>query len=551
MREKAEMKKSETRWTEDSLNLQKMYEQRLTPQRKVEAFRRYVIKLKRQRNFGRALNDMDDGQADIRLFREEALYMKGLITECDARVRLSKEIRCLEEMTDEQIACYYMLVRCFQNDIVEPSDVFYARYYLLEVANLIYQDTPQEACKALFSFWDAWSKKGKLSNESREYFYTVCSLFMLTFQELMPQMTGRLEELSGRDWSGQALENMEKGVYASAGRFVMQNARMLKENEKISDKVHVFHAWKALPHVFLRLETELKTYDFRHMILNGFYKSVYIGEYPVMCGETKEQKDVRMSKYLCYEYQNFSDYWKVRYYVLYESVQDFLCVIYQETERQIRRHMRVSARKGSVSRILDKAYSAGAEPEQNTLRIKEVLRNDRFYEAVRSGVLDYLTAENVDLPKRKRCAGKKASEQDLDYEKTDFPTVIDREKLRRAKEDAEQVLAILSEGEIAYDSEDVSEKQQETVSKAAAEVTAASAFNDVEKTYLRYLRVGDCAAAEEYLHTLRMPEPVMMKNINHKALEMIGDLLLTRETGTICILEDYMGEADRILGEIP
>ena len=45
------MKKSETNQKKDSMNLQKMYEQRLTPERKVEAFRRYVIKLKQQRNF--------------------------------------------------------------------------------------------------------------------------------------------------------------------------------------------------------------------------------------------------------------------------------------------------------------------------------------------------------------------------------------------------------------------------------------------------------------------------------------------------------------------
>ena len=159
------MKKGEKNQKKDSMNLQKMYEQRLTPQRKVEAFRRYVIKLKQQRNFGRDLSYYEYMQADIRLFREEALYMKGLQVEYDTHVRLSKEIRCLEEMTDEQILCYYALVKRFQQHVIGRVDMRYARYYLLELSNLIYQDTPREACEAMFSFQDALEAEagGKIS----------------------------------------------------------------------------------------------------------------------------------------------------------------------------------------------------------------------------------------------------------------------------------------------------------------------------------------------------------------------------------------------------
>ena len=88
---------------EKALNLKQIYKLKLTPERKVEAFRRFVIKLKQQKSYGRDLNYRDYFQVDVSLFREEALYMKDLEAEADTGIRLTKEIRCLEEMTDEQI----------------------------------------------------------------------------------------------------------------------------------------------------------------------------------------------------------------------------------------------------------------------------------------------------------------------------------------------------------------------------------------------------------------------------------------------------------------
>ncbi len=573
MREEADMKKGEKNQKKDSMNLQKMYEQRLTPQRKVEAFRRYVIKLKQQRNFGRDLSYYEYVQADIRLFREEALYMKGLQVEYDTHVRLSKEIRCLEEMTDEQILCYYALVKRFQQHVIGRVDMRYARYYLLELSNLIYQDTPREACEAMFSFQDALEAEagGKISGESMEYFHTVCRLFMLAFPEMMPEMIGRLEERTGRDWSGRVYEAIEKGAYEAAGAFVRQNARGLKETERHPEKEYAVHTWKALPYVFRMLERDLAAYDFRHMILNGFYASMYIGEYPVMCGGSRERRTVQVSRYMYYEYQDFSDYWKFWYYVLRESVQDLLCAIYQCTESRMRWHMKASPRKGSANRIIGKAYVSGTDRPEDVAKIKALLQDEQFQSSIEDGVLDYLTTEEVSLPERKRCSRKKmdGKVEELDYEEIQTASVIDRDRLLQAKEDAEQVLGMLSEGEIEYEPEPVTAKGKRSAAdtlhidgmesteleenrtsgmRQEAEPVSVT-FTAAEKEYLRFLRTGDRAAAEEHLHTLQMPEAVMMKQINHKALELFGDFLLEREAGRICILEDYEEEADRILGE--
>lgn len=585
MHEEADMKKGEKNQKKGSMNLQKMYEQRLTPHRKVEAFRRYVIKLKQQRNFGRDLSYYEYMQTDIRLFREEALYMKGLNVNCDAHVCLDREIRCLEEMSDRQILCYYTLVRSFQEHVIGREDMFYARYYFLELANLIYQDMPKEAYEAMCSFWDAVEAGGKIREESREYFCTVCRLFMLAFPELMPEVTRRLEERTGRDWSGRAYESMEQGAYEAAGMFIMQNARGLKEAERHPEKEYAVHAWKAVPYVFRMLERDLKAYDFRHMILNGFYASAYLGEYPVMCGGKRERKTVQVSKYMYYEYQDFSDYWKCWYYVLRESVQDLLYIVYQYTESSMRRYFKAAPRKGSAQRIMSKAYAAGTDRPEDVAKIRELLQDEQFLQSIEDGALAYLKEERISLPERKRRTGKKTEKtaRELDYEEIRGVAVIDREKLKQAKADAEQVLGMLSEGEIAYE-EPMTERQSESFRSGTAQDTKAGAayrfagapedrfrtdrggdgghmgqegadapdeFTPAEKQYLRFLRAGDQAAAEEYLRTIQMPEAVMRKRINDRALELFGDFLLEMEAGRPYILTEYEKETDRILGEGP
>ena len=94
------------------MDLRRIYELKMTPERRVEAFRRYVIKLK-TRKWGHNSRHYDYYKVDLSFFREEALYMKGLDANYDTHVRITREVRCLEEMSDEQILCYYTLVKDF------------------------------------------------------------------------------------------------------------------------------------------------------------------------------------------------------------------------------------------------------------------------------------------------------------------------------------------------------------------------------------------------------------------------------------------------------
>ena len=563
------------------VNLKQMYEMKLTPERKVEAFRRFVIKLKQQKNYGRDLSYRDYFQVDVTLFREEALYMKGLNAEADTQTRLTKEIRCLEEMTDEQILCYYTLAKRFRKNIMERASMAYARYYMLEVVNLIYQETPGEAFKALFSFWDALNGKKKVSVECAEYFCQLCQLFMLAHQELIPDMVRELEIRTGRDWTGQVFAQVEQGDYREAARFVQQNARLLKEEEVRSDAEYVRYTWEAMPCVFRKLEEKLSDYDFRHVIMNGFYASAYIGDYPVKNTSGGRRKQVSMSKYMYYEYQEYSDYWRFWYYVLRESVQDLLNLIRQYTRNCIRQHLKLAGGKCSAVRLLKKNYTGSADQLRDVEYLKAMAADPRFEEAVQEGVRVFLEERSVPLPGRKRRKNVRREQKNMDYGEAAPAAGVDPEKLRKAREDADSVLGMLSEGEIEYDApvmeapggrpraaagQDCPKEPKDGLCRAGGQGrksepempktgkedhTSETGWSPGEWRYLYFLRNNDRMAAADHLRTLKMPENVMIKQINEKALERLGDILLERREGMICLLEEYEEEVDRILGEKP
>ena len=95
------------RENENFLNLKQIYKLQLTPERKVEAFRRFVIKLKQQKSYGRSLSSRDYFQVDVSLFREEALYMKDLDVEADTHIRLQKACsKCMAEHVRRYVLVY-------------------------------------------------------------------------------------------------------------------------------------------------------------------------------------------------------------------------------------------------------------------------------------------------------------------------------------------------------------------------------------------------------------------------------------------------------------
>ncbi|HBN56675.1 MAG TPA: hypothetical protein DD414_07850 [Lachnospiraceae bacterium] len=524
------------------VDLSRMYELKMTPERKVEAFRRYVIKLK-TRKWGKSSRHYDYYKVDLSFFREEALYMKDLDVRYDVHVRISREIRCLEEMSDEQILCYYTLVKDFRKNVVGKVNMLYVKYYILELANLIYQDTPKDAFAAMLAFWDALNGDRKISDGMTEYFYAVCRLFMIAHTEMAKEMILLLEEKSGQDFSGRNFLKIEKGNYKEADQYVRQNARLLKEEEIYSQEDYIKHTWKAMPCVFRALEENLKPYDFRHVILNGFYASAYIPNYPMSKENTGDKKIVRVSRYVYFERQSYSDYWRYWYYILRESVQDLLNLIHLYTESYMREYFLVKKkRKRSSARILNKAYMGGADRIQDVEVLKSMVADERFEAAIQKGVLAYLEASRIKLPQQKKKSAVRKAIEDMDYGDRAPDAAVDHERLKKAREDARSVLSMLQEGEIDYeDREELTEEIQPA--KPSEQVPDEPVWTRAEREYVGFLCREEQEQAKVYLKAVKMPENIMIKTINEKALALLGDILLEKEGGEIRVLEEYREEA--------
>lgn len=532
-----------------SMDLHRMYELKMTPERKVEAFRRYVIKLK-TRKWGRNSRHYDYYKVDLSFFREEAFYMKDLDAKHDTHVRISREIRCLEEMSDEQILCYYTLVKDFRKNVIDRANMLYVKYYILELANLIYHDTPKEAFDAMLALWDVLSRDRKADNGMTEYFYAVCRLFMIAHTEMAKEMILLLEEKSGRDWSGRGFLKIEKGDYQEADQYILQNARLLKEEEIYSRENYIEHTWKAMPYVFRALEEELKTYHFRHVILNGFYASAYIPNYPMSDESTGDKKTVRVSRYMYFERQSYSDYWRYWYYILRESVQDLLNLIHLYTESYMREYFLVQKkRKRSPLRILNKAYMGGADRMQDVEVLKAMVADERFESAIQQGVLAYLAESRTELPQpEKKPAASPKTGESMDYGNRAFSAAIDRERLKKAREDARSVLGMLQEGEIDYEGpEEPAEDAGQT--DAPKQIPGTPVWTREEKDYIGFLYREAYEQAGTYLKEVKMPENRMVKGINEKALVLLGDILLEKEDGTVRILEEYREEAAELASQ--
>jgi len=531
-----------------SMDLRRIYELKMTPERRVEAFRRYVIKLK-TRKWGHNSRHYDYYKVDLSFFREEALYMKGLDANYDTHVRITREVRCLEEMSDEQILCYYTLVKDFRRNAINEANMLYIKYYILELANLIYQDTPKDALAAMSAFWDALNKERKISGDIAEYFYDVCCLFMTTHTEIAKEMVLFLEAKSGRDWSGRGFLKIEKGNYEEACQYVRQNARLLKKEEICSQEDYIKHTWNAMPYVFKALEENLEAYDFRHVILNGFYASAYIPNYPISKQNDRDKKTVRVSRYAYFERQSYSDYWRYWYYILRESVQDLLNLIHLYTESYMREYFLIRGkRKLSPLRILNKAYMSGADRMQDVEVLKSMIIDGGFESAIQKGVLAYLACSQVELPRReKKTAVTKAGES-MDYGERAPAASIDHESLKKAREDARSVLRMLKEGEIDYENQkEPTEKIQQT--ESPKEPSDEPVLNQAEKAYIGFLCQEAQEQAEAYLKTLKMPENIMVKTINEKALVLFGDILLEKEDGEVRVLEEYQEKAAELASQ--
>ncbi len=600
-----------------------------TPEQNVQAFRRYVER--KMMKYGSSSYYMADTW-DKDYFSGEAQFMKDLEVAGPMHVKITRNAHYLHEMTDEQILCYYSLVHAFQENQIPKCQIFYARYYMLEVANQIYQNTAAEAWEALLVFWTRLRKAKKLG-VSDPYFINLCSLFSVAHPELAVQVADDLAETGCREYGGRLYAQIKDGDYSEAGQYVRSYARLLKAEEMFGEEEFRVHTWKAFPEVFAALEEAFGKAVFCKMVLDGRVKEHWLDTYPVGRDSEAEAEDILVTDYCTFRYK-LAGRWVRTGYELSELAQDFLKMVHLYTESFFREYFLCPKRKRSAARVLGKSYVYTSSSTKMVERAKKMLEDPRFEQAIAEGVREYIRKNQIVLPVKEKKKTKSEELYEMDHEGIEASGTIDLALLAKARQDAESVLSMLHDGEIDYTQEDAArssrklteeeagnvrtladgntvngisasesaagrnttdrnvseterhgaemaacrisggEKHGEGKFTAAAECTegngdstgkvsavnsgmAESAgaeesenviFTPEEQAYLHCLLAEDVSGARTICRTARMPENVMFRNINQKALDLFEDVLLERTEDGIEILEDYRAELERRLG---
>ena len=127
---------------------------------------------------------------------------------------------------------------------------------------------------------------------------------------------------------------------------------------------------------------------------------------------------------------------------------------------------------------------------------------------------------------------------------------IDLDKLSMARRDADSIIGLLHHEEIAYETEfEVKEEScmDSVTDDTLIENNGSTQFTELEHLYLNALCEGELSKACELSRQAHIPENVMVRNINEKAIDIFSDVLLEKVDGEVTIVEDYMNELTKIL----
>lgn len=573
-----DIRKGKAQMLKEALNLKTLREMTETKETRIQSFRRFVI---REKNNYRRMDynpyHTNWTLMDSERFLKEANYLKDFQPDYNTHVKLTKEIDYLEDMSDEQILCYYTLVREFHQNIIGRINVFYAKYYVLELANLVYQQNPTDALLRIFEFWDALVAAKKRTYEDA-YLKNICDLFIIAHPDLITLVVEELRRRGCIQFERTIFDEIKVGDYRHAKEFVRYNARLLKEEELLAQEDYSQSAWNALPYVMTQLSKQYrgKESSFEQVILKGGYEIHSVKVLPMKHYISKNYSNRIINPYEYFEWTPYANAWRKKSYVLEESVQDLLNLIYAYTESFMREaYGAKNKRKRSAARVLNKKYSNSGDDVRNLSRIKKLLEEDVFSNAIEDGIKDYVAAEKIQFPEKETKKTYVEQLYEMDHAKVTQNIVqIDIDKLHQARADADTVVTLLQQGEIDYDAprqgkltdvedvihtlttpvknESTSTKQEGNIERERTQPENSQDsmpdFTKEEASYLRCLLKGDEQGQNEVLSMLQIPENIMIKQINQKALKLFSDVLIEKDSAGVYLVEDYMEELSKMLG---
>lgn len=536
----------------------------------LQEFRRFVQleKNKRQGAFFFSLLP-DEGH----IFQEEMRYLHKIFDEEENLLTpftpLEKMVIFYDELSDEQLACYFSLIPFFQSlknagkDIQEElaleKYLYYGYLYLLEAANLWEEKSPEQAFETIKTLYDQFNLvlKGKKKEEGKCFMLSLLDSMGIAYPELMQSILSYMNQKGISPYSS-SWSQIRSGDFSYATLYVQKNARLLKKADLDMRKDYVSHAWRALPLVFDSLDERYERMSFRELLSQGKSEQVFLHLLPIKGIQSSAKQSITVDSF--HEIKRikaygYGDQWTRSVWSLYEGTGDFLRIIYIYTESFMREYLKQSKRGRSIAQILRKTYKNTGDQPQNIVLMKKLLSDQAFEACIKAGVERYLEDYQVKAPEKEKKSRKPKLSQrekkqlelyEMDHEQPEQVFSLDKGKLAQAKKDMNYIVDLLHEEEIDYDSQrnhsvevtPLMVEQKITVTEYESE----SAFSKQEADYLDLLLHEDWQQLKSFLDHQPVSEAILVKEINRKAIDLFGDILLEYEQGRFHIIEDYIDD---------
>lgn len=178
---------------------------------------------------------------------------------------------------------------------------------------------------------------------------------------------------------------------------------------------------------------------------------------------------------------------------------------------------------------------------ETDLRLRELLgASHRLQPAADKGFYEQVADEAVERWARQRAERQRRREAESRRVRIDF------RKLGQIRDDAEAVRDRLLE-----DTDTETPEETPFVPAAGAKPAAAQAAPEADESReARFLRLllegGDW---RQYLRGIHVPEGVMVENINNRAMEAIGDIVLEDSGDGLRVIEDYRADIEKLVNE--
>lgn len=421
--------------------------------------------------------------------------------------KLEQGVHFPSELNEEQLITYLWIKQDFQKGIVDKSEAIpYLKLYMLEVANDMEKRTPEGALQEIFEAYDlgkeclAKNSDGQggwdllnLLNLWEDYLLLLCQSFLVAHSQTASLMKNKLIE---RDlaWKMDPLGEILDGRFGHSDDFLREyvlwqkeqlRKGKMKKGQIYKEQIYVEAGIDTMPYVFSALaemweESSEKFWGnsleagagnniFSKILIPGREKSQEMELLPVAKTTMGKKRKIPYSDtcYLTEKATYFSQkngQWFLVEGELFEGARDFLLLIQRYSESFLREIFGGPARKRTAAAFLKKKYARTGDDPRAIKKMKELLQNLKWEMAIARGVKTALV-ENPYIGERllrfqqekrrsrmtpKEREKKKLEAMDHENVTTDPIQTIDHQKFHRAKNDADQVLSLLHEGEIAY-----------------------------------------------------------------------------------------------------